>query len=755
MTDQNGTSHQYEYDKLGALLSDSVTSFGAGVDDTIGRLEFRYNVRRLQVRASSINALTNAVENEVKWEYNDFNQIISEWQEHNGAVTSTSPKVQYLYADGSTNTLRSTGIINPDGTTVSTLYHSAQSSALSRPDKITQSSSTIVSWKYLGLGTVVSRTYEAASATEFTLGTAAAGYPGIDRFGRLAETRWKNGTTDLIHTQYGRNRASGIVWQHNVLAHAMTVPIEDNYYWYDGLHQVTRHDRGNLTGSPYIGVDPATRQQLETFAFDQTGNWNHTSHTAPSWLDQTRTHNTANQITSFTNPSGVIQPTYDAAGNMTTMPRPGEWDTPFYCTWDAWNRLVKVRYPASSSSTSDSSGSSESSWSDSSSSESSWSDSSCSDSSCSDSSGSDSSESYSSSSELPSSSSAEPYEECIYHYDAITRRIRTSAGGETRDIYFNKQWRAIEERVADEVKAQYIWNPADRWDLLCRKRSVSGVLDEIRFVLRDYLDPVAIINESAIVTERYRYDAFGPVSILTEEFSPRTTSECDWNFLYHAEFQDPVTGLYNYAYRYYAPNLGRWISRDPIGEDGGLNLYGFCIQNSVNHVDVLGEQLFPGQMNENPLSDFFGSGNAVDTEQRNLFKELPENKDLLEEDNEFNPSTNSLRNASFYKSDQDGLAMYQCRKVGFGGDCCCHNGVCNWWFLVQYDCVREGFPIVNSPPLQLRISLEIEGRGESCPDISKEYPSNFRRLMGPINNFNDNYIPGMVPSRGPGYTQNE
>ena len=50
---------------------------------------------------------------------------------------------------------------------------------------------------------------------------------------------------------------------------------QDNYYWYDGLQQVTRHDRGNLTPStpPYIGIDSATRQQQEDFTYDETGNW--------------------------------------------------------------------------------------------------------------------------------------------------------------------------------------------------------------------------------------------------------------------------------------------------------------------------------------------------------------------------------------------------------------------------------------------------------------------------------------------------
>jgi uncharacterized protein RhaS with RHS repeats len=55
---------------------------------------------------------------------------------------------------------------------------------------------------------------------------------------------------------------------------------------------------------------------------------------------------------------------------------------------------------------------------------------------------------------------------------------------------------------------------------------------------------------------------------------------------------DPTTGLYYYGYRYYDPVTGRWPSRDPIEESGGLNLYGFVGNDGVGRVDVLG-------MNEN------------------------------------------------------------------------------------------------------------------------------------------------------------
>jgi RHS repeat-associated protein len=175
-----------------------------------------------------------------------------------------------------------------------------------------------------------------------------------------------------------------------------------------------------------------------------------------------------------------------------------------------------------------------------------------------------------------------------YQYDALTRRIVTETAAETRHFYFNSQWRAIEERVSGAVKAQSVWNPADRWDLIRRKRSTTGTPDEIRFVLRDYLDPAAIINESGTVTERYRYDAFGPVTVLAPDFSVRANSECGWNFLYHAEFIDVLTGLYNYGYRYYHPDLGRWTSRDPVGERGGLNLYGFVGNDGIEKLDFLG-----------------------------------------------------------------------------------------------------------------------------------------------------------------------
>jgi len=51
---------------------------------------------------------------------------------------------------------------------------------------------------------------------------------------------------------------------------------------------------------------------------------------------------------------------------------------------------------------------------------------------------------------------------------------------------------------------------------------------------------------------------------------------------------DEESGFYYYGYRHYDPHTGRWPSRDPIGERGGVNLYGFVGNNGVNWIDLLG-----------------------------------------------------------------------------------------------------------------------------------------------------------------------
>jgi RHS repeat-associated protein len=51
---------------------------------------------------------------------------------------------------------------------------------------------------------------------------------------------------------------------------------------------------------------------------------------------------------------------------------------------------------------------------------------------------------------------------------------------------------------------------------------------------------------------------------------------------------EKTTGVTDYLYRYYDPVTGRWPSRDPIEEEGGVNLYGFIENDGVNTWDIIG-----------------------------------------------------------------------------------------------------------------------------------------------------------------------
>ena len=83
---------------------------------------------------------------------------------------------------------------------------------------------------------------------------------------------------------------------------------------------------------------------------------------------------------------------------------------------------------------------------------------------------------------------------------------------------------------------------------------------------------------------RYDYDAFG--NRITNTAPELGEDVCPFGF--STKLTDGETGLVYYGYRYYSPEMGRWVSRDPIGERGGINLYGMVGNDAVNMVDIVG-----------------------------------------------------------------------------------------------------------------------------------------------------------------------
>jgi RHS repeat-associated protein len=93
--------------------------------------------------------------------------------------------------------------------------------------------------------------------------------------------------------------------------------------------------------------------------------------------------------------------------------------------------------------------------------------------------------------------------------------------------------------------------------------------------------------DTASLTARFDYDAFGnPITNWTAPGHP--ASETITRVRFSSKHQDPHTGWVYYGYRWYDPENGRWPSKDPIEERGGINLYGMVGNDAVNRIDLLG-----------------------------------------------------------------------------------------------------------------------------------------------------------------------
>ena len=99
-------------------------------------------------------------------------------------------------------------------------------------------------------------------------------------------------------------------------------------------------------------------------------------------------------------------------------------------------------------------------------------------------------------------------------------------------------------------------------------------MDERLCVLPDYFSVTAVTNSSGTVLERYGYEAFGESRVMTPSFGSRVTSSYDWDVRYGVYRWDSESDFYQVRFWYLHQAMGRWMSRDPIGEEGGINLYG-------------------------------------------------------------------------------------------------------------------------------------------------------------------------------------
>ncbi len=184
----------------------------------------------------------------------------------------------------------------------------------------------------------------------------------------------------------------------------------------------------------------------------------------------------------------------------------------------------------------------------------------------------------------------------IYEWDAADRMVAAHDPVTDKHTLFSyngsSKWAKITHKVGVNVigEKRFVWEgislaeERDASDVVQKRFFGSGewrVGDLKLFYLRDHLGNVREMTDFAgAVRARYSYELWGKRAKISGDL------ESDFGFTGH--YFDAPTGLTVAPFRFYDAELGRWLSRDPIAEEGGLNLYGYAFNSPVNYVDPEG-----------------------------------------------------------------------------------------------------------------------------------------------------------------------
>ena len=184
--------------------------------------------------------------------------------------------------------------------------------------------------------------------------------------------------------------------------------------------------------------------------------------------------------------------------------------------------------------------------------------------------------------------------ECAY--DSMGRRFekKVTVGGTTgfHARYLYRDYLQVAEcdltGETPVVVRSYLWAPSEpeatRVLAMTRWEANGTQVKEHLYCMHDAMKNVtSLFGEARGRRALYEYRPYG--GLVTSEGNMAQENK----FRFSSEYMDDELGLIYYNYRHLNPRDGRWISRDPIAEQGGWNLFAFVGNNGVNRWDYLGE----------------------------------------------------------------------------------------------------------------------------------------------------------------------
>ncbi len=128
----------------------------------------------------------------------------------------------------------------------------------------------------------------------------------------------------------------------------------------------------------------------------------------------------------------------------------------------------------------------------------------------------------------------------------------------------------------------------------------DGVMEERLHYAQDAeFNVTAVVDTTGSVVERYAYTPYGERAVFTASWTPLTATAYDSTISYTGQRLDLETGLHHFRNRFYSAELGRFITRDPLGYVDGMSLYGGYFSELFS-VDSEGLQRVPRENEIDP-----------------------------------------------------------------------------------------------------------------------------------------------------------
>ncbi len=173
-----------------------------------------------------------------------------------------------------------------------------------------------------------------------------------------------------------------------------------------------------------------------------------------------------------------------------------------------------------------------------------------------------------------------------YRYDSLGRRVgkQSVVNGVTEQKRFLWQGLRMLREERPGQSSLYVYEPGS-YAPLARVDQAEGEEQQLYYFHTDQIGtPLEMTDADGSIVWQATYKAWGAVERLA-------VNEVEQNLRFQGQYFDDETGLHYNTFRYYDPEVGRFVTQDPIGLSGGTNLYHYAA-NPYGWIDPWGWMAF-------------------------------------------------------------------------------------------------------------------------------------------------------------------